>query len=72
MGWNEELEDRWRETSQTLQEDTDIASEAKDAKPEKSKDEELEDEIVTLTREVDDSLKISNERSVQIRDQLKK
>ena len=69
MGWEEELEDLWTATGPVGEEDRNVGSEA--AEIVKSEDEKIEDEIVALTLEVDNSLKISNERTDRIRDQLK-
>ena len=63
LGWAEELEELWN-TTQPVQE-------AKDPGPKQSKDEIVEAEIAALTKEVDESLKISGERATQIKDQLK-
>ena len=70
LGWDEELEDLWRETSNRPQEDTHADIQVEVARPKKSKDEKLEEEIVTLTTEVDRSLKISEYRTAQIRAQV--
>lgn len=51
------------------EEDSNVDSEADEIV--KSKDEKIEDEIAALTKEVDTSLKISNEHTAQIRNQLK-
>ena len=63
LGWTSELESLWNET----QPDTNIEN----SHPTESKDELLEAEITALTKDVDESLKISNKRATQIRDQLK-
>ena len=63
LGWDQELEELWNETEPLKEEN--------DTEPKNSKDGVLEDEIATLTKKVDESLKISGERAAQIRDQLK-
>ena len=69
LGWEEVLEELWTATSPMQEEDSNVDSEADEIV--KSKDEKIEDEIAALTKEVDTSLKISNEHTAQIRNQLK-
>lgn len=71
LGWDEELEDLSRSICHMPQDDAKVDVHDEVAKPEKSKDDELEDEIAVLTKEVDSSLNISNERTAQILEQLK-
>lgn len=54
-GWLEELEELWKQTAPTK----DAESEEK---PEKSKDEQLEDEVEKLTKEVEETLKLSEDQ----------
>lgn len=63
LGWTEQLEALWEDTRPI---DHDVSAE-----PAKSKDKALEDEIVALTRDIDKCLKLSDERVVQMQDQLK-
>ena len=70
LGWDEELEELWRETSHMLQEEAQADVQLEVAGPEKSKDEKVEEEIVALTKEVDRSLKVSEQRTAQIRAQM--
>ena len=61
LGWTEELESLWRE----------IHPGQEDAEPpEKSRDEALEDEIEKLTREVDQSLRLSEDHATFVNGQL--
>lgn len=71
LGWDEELEDLWRNICDMSRDNAKVDVHDEVAKPEKSKDDELEDEIAVLTKEVDSSLNISNERTAQILEQLK-
>ena len=71
LGWDEELEDLWRSICHMPQDDAKVDGHVEVTKPEKSKDDKLEDEIAVLTKEVDSSLNISNERTAQILEQLK-
>lgn len=64
LGWTDELEDLWNETRP--------AEDKKELAAEKSMYEVLEAEIAALTKDVDESLKISDARVAQIRDQLDK
>ena len=70
LGWDKELEELWRQTSHMLREDIHADIQVEVAGPEKSKDENLEEEIVVLTKEVDRSLKISEQRTAEIRAQV--
>ena len=70
LGWDEELEELWRETSHMLQEDTQADVNIEVAGLEKSKDEILEEEIVALTKEIDRSLQIAEHRTAQIQAQV--
>ena len=67
LGWVEELEELWEETK--LDEEDNSEKQNK-LSTETSKDELLEAEIVALTRDVDESLKISGERTAQAWDHL--
>ena len=69
LGWEEELNELWSATAPVQEADANVDADA--AETTKSKDQKIEEEIAALTKEVDDSLKISNERTVQLRDQLK-
>jgi len=69
LGWVEELEELWEETK--LDEEDNSEKENK-LSTETSNDELLEAEIVALTRDVDESLKISGERTAQAWDHLGK
>lgn len=71
LEWDEELEDLWRSVRHMPREEAEVDVHTEVAKPEKSKDDDLEDEIAVLTKEVDSSLNISNERIGQIRELLK-
>jgi len=68
LGWDEELEELWRETKVDEEEK---GEEKKESSTETSKDELLEAEIAALTRDVDESLRISGERTEQIWEDLK-
>ena len=70
LGWDEELEELWRGTSHMLQEERQAGLHVEVVGPEKSKDEKVEEEIVALTKEVDRSLKVSEQRTAQIRAQV--
>ncbi|KAG6986442.1 transcription initiation factor TFIID [Physcia stellaris] len=71
LGWDEELEDLRRSICDMSRDNAKVDVHDEVAKPKKSKDDELEDEIAVLTKEVDSSLNISNERTAQILEQLK-
>lgn len=68
LGWNEELEELWEDTKVDEEK---ISEEEKVSSTEKSKDELLEAEIIALTRDVTESLKISSERTAHAWDRLK-
>jgi NAD+-dependent protein deacetylase SIR2 len=51
-GWLEELEELWKQTAPTKDAEP-------EEKPKKSKDEQLEDEVEKLTKEVEETLKLS-------------
>ena len=65
LGWEEELESLWNETKSDTQGDI-----ADQALPLKSKDERLNDQIASLTDEVDRSLQITNDHNRSVRYQL--
>ena len=65
VGWLEALEELWGKTSPAKE------SDEKQRAP-LTKDEALEDEIETLTKEVDKSLKVSNDHTSWLRDHLSK
>ncbi|KAF2195634.1 NAD-dependent deacetylase sirtuin-2 [Zopfia rhizophila CBS 207.26] len=54
-GWLEELEEMWAKTAPIKAK--------KDEKPKKSRDEQLEDEVAKLTREVEESLKLKDQQN---------
>ncbi|MCJ1227324.1 Sir2 histone deacetylase Hst2 [Toensbergia leucococca] len=64
LGWLEELEAVWIQTS------PDDGTKQGETTPIKSKDEILEDEIAKLTKEVDKSLQISSIHTASLRDDL--
>ena len=63
LGWLDELETLWKSTK--LEPDG-----IEQEKPQKTKDELLEDKINKLTAEVDKSLKVSNAHTARLKDQL--
>ena len=67
LGWDEELRLLWDETDCERQN----TFQDQDESP-KTKDEKLHDEIISLTREVDKSLKISSDYDAEVRMQLAK
>lgn len=67
LGWEEELESIWKATK--LNSEADPAGEIV---PPRSKDEKLQDEITSLTEEMDKSLRVSNDHIMSTRDQLSK
>ena len=69
LGWHEELEELWNDNSLSGQGDTVTGREHAEAQ--KTKDQAIKEEIDVLTKEIDDSLRISHDRVGQIRDQLK-
>ena len=66
LGWLEELETIWRTIN------PDASSSDREPGIEKTKDEELEDEIDRLTKEVDETLKLSNDHHAWLQDHLSK
>ena len=64
LGWLEELNRLWKQTNPDFPEDEEKTE------PNKTKDEALEDEIDTLTKEVDKSLKLSSDHTSWLRDHL--
>ena len=69
LNWDEELEDLWTATNPSQNDDVNV----KDAAilETKSQDEIIEDKIEALTKEVDTSLRISEQRTAKIQDQLR-
>ena len=67
LGWAEELESIWESTKPEV-----VESSNRTTSPPKSKDEELQDEIAILTKEVDDSLRLSNNFHTSSMDHLSK
>ena len=65
LGWLDELEELWKATNPRSALDT-------LAPVKKTKDEALEDEITKLTKDVDESLKMSNDHVAWVRDGLAK
>lgn len=67
LGWQDELETLWNATKPEMQDsnrDQHVAW--------KTKDERLDDQIASLTEEVDKSLQISSDHDAKVRDQLAK
>ena len=69
LGWDEELEDLWTTTNRLQKDDVNMKNAATMAT--KSKDEIVEDRIAALTKEVDTSLRISDQRTAEIQDELR-
>ena len=69
LNWDEELEDLWIASNPPQKDDVNVKDAAIQAT--KSKDETVEDTIAALTKEVDTSLKISDQRTAKIQDQLR-
>ena len=65
LGWEKDLEALWEHTNQEKP-----GTNVDHRVPEKDKDEMLEDQIVNLTREVDQSLKISDDHTARLRQHL--
>ena len=65
LGWEEDLEALWEDTTQEKP-----TADMDHQKAEKDKDELLEDQITDLTREVDQSLKLSDDHTAQLRQHL--
>ena len=65
LGWEEELEALWQETRPESERNEDSLGETQ-----KSKDERLNDQIDSLTKEVDESLKITDKHTTLLRDHL--
>ena len=65
LEWEEELERVWQETTQEPNDKKEVSD-----TPKKSKDENLDDQISQLTKEVDESLKIQDEHTSWLREQL--
>ncbi|KIV92995.1 hypothetical protein PV10_04243 [Exophiala mesophila] len=64
MGWGEELEQLWQSTNPNKEE------REKQQEPVKTRQEALDDEVEKLTRDIDNSLKLSAETSEKIRNEL--
>ena len=69
LDWDKELEDLWTATHPPQKDDVNANIAAAEAP--KSKDEIIEDSIATLTKEVDISLRVSDQRTAKIQDILK-
>lgn len=67
LGWRDQLEEMWAEVNGKDQEHL-----AKEKKPPKSKDEQLEDQIDKLTGEVDAALKVSKDHTEWVTKKLEK
>ena len=65
LGWEKELEARWEETNPEPKDKIESQE-----MPPKSKDEKLDDQITKLTKEVDEALKIHDEHTARLREQL--
>ena len=65
LEWEEELERVWQETKREPNDKTEISD-----TPKKSKDENLDDQITQLSKEVDESLKIQDEHTSWLREHL--
>ncbi|KAK4938292.1 Sir2 histone deacetylase Hst2 [Elasticomyces elasticus] len=66
LGWREELEALWETT------DPDKSDRGKQQAPLKSRQEQLDDEIEKLTKDIDTSLKVTGETSERIKAELEK
>jgi NAD-dependent histone deacetylase SIR2 len=66
LGWRDELESLWEKTvsSKAAREDQSV--------PPKTRDEKLEDEVEKLTRDIEKSLKVSEEHTAWLKDHLSK
>ena len=64
LGWTEELEALWHSAS------PDAGAKELPSGVEKTKDEVLEDEVAKLTRDIDKTLKLSNNHKVLLQNQL--
>ena len=69
LDWDKELEDLWAATHPPQKDDVVVNIAATEAT--KSKDEIIEDSIAALTKEVDISLRVSDQRTAKIQDLLK-
>ena len=65
LGWEEELEALWQETRPVPERNADDSETVQ-----KSKDDRLHEQIETLTKEVDESLKITDEHTTLLREHL--
>lgn len=64
LGWRDELESLWESTKPSK------AEQVEEKRPERTKDEKLQDEVDLLTEEVDKTLKISNSHHESLKDHL--
>ena len=64
LGWIEELEALWHSTSPAA------GAKGQPSGVEKTKDEVLEDEVAKLTRDIDETLKLSNSHKLLVQNQL--
>jgi NAD+-dependent protein deacetylase SIR2 len=64
LGWLDELESLWKKISPPV-----LASKDQNV-PQKTREEELEDEVEKLTQEIDKSLKVSEEHTTWLKDHL--
>ncbi|KKY15165.1 putative nad-dependent deacetylase sirtuin-2 [Phaeomoniella chlamydospora] len=68
LGWLEELEAIWRQTAPKEAEKTKTETESA---PAISKDEEVQDEIEKLTKDIDDTLKVSQDHKTWVEESLR-
>ena len=64
LGWGDELEALWQKTNPEQAERTEQEV------PRKTRDEKLDDEVETLTKEIEKSLKVSGEHTAWLKDHL--
>lgn len=62
LGWLEELEEMWVKTKPTYKSHINGKAADSDAQPKKSRDEQLEEEVEKLTKEVENSLKLGEQQ----------